>query len=79
LFIVPPCTTQKCEGEHRCTIARHEKTTNNAKTTFHAPESARECEGMNPHIPNELPLWELESQCIPKFLENNGKGQNSLD
>ncbi len=27
----------------------------------HAPGSAKECEGMNPHTPKELPLWELES------------------
>jgi len=31
--------------------------------TFHAPESAKECEGMNLHtLPSELPLWELESR-----------------
>jgi hypothetical protein len=28
---------------------------------------------------NELPLWELESQWTPKYLENNYKGQNPLD
>ncbi len=30
-------------------------------------------------LPNELPLWELESQWTPKFLENDCKGQNPLD
>jgi len=33
LFIVLPCTIQQHEGEHGCTIARHEKITNNTKTT----------------------------------------------
>jgi len=28
---------------------------------------------------NELPLWELESQWTPKFLENGCRGQNPLD
>jgi len=30
--------------------------------TFHVPRSARECEGMNPHI--------------PKFLDDDFRGQN---
>jgi len=30
-------------------------------------------------LPNELPLWELESRWTFKFLENNFKGQNPLD
>jgi hypothetical protein len=42
-------------------------------------ESVEECEGMNFTLPNELPFWELESQWIPKFSENNRKGQNPLD
>jgi hypothetical protein len=46
---------------------------------FHAPENEEECEGMNPTFPNELPLWELESQWTPKFLENDFRGQNSLN
>jgi hypothetical protein len=29
--------------------------------TSHAPRSVEECEGMNPHTPKELPIWELES------------------
>jgi hypothetical protein len=29
--------------------------------------------------PNELPLWEFESQWTSKFLEGDCKGQNSLD
>ncbi len=32
-----------------------------------------------PTLPSELPLWELESKWIPKFLEANCRGQNSLD
>jgi len=47
--------------------------------TFHAPKGARECKGMNPTLPNELPLWELESQWTPEFSEGNCRGQNSLD
>jgi hypothetical protein len=35
------------------------------------------CEGMNPTLPSELPLWELEFWWILQFSE--GMGQNSLD
>jgi hypothetical protein len=48
----------------------------NMGVTFHAPESAKECEGMKLHIPKWTPCWELESQWIPKFLEHNCRGQN---
>jgi len=47
--------------------------------TFHDGKSVRECEGMNPTFPNELPLWELESRWIPKFSKGDCRGQNSLD
>jgi hypothetical protein len=47
--------------------------------TFHAPGSVKECEGMNPHTPKELPLWKLESWWTPKFLKSNCRGQNPLD
>jgi hypothetical protein len=30
-------------------------------------------------LPNELSLWELESQWTPKISENNFRGQNPLD
>ncbi len=30
-------------------------------------------------LPREIPLWELESQWTPKFLENNCTSQNSMD
>jgi hypothetical protein len=30
-------------------------------------------------LPSELPLWELESQWIPKFSKNECKSQNSLN
>jgi hypothetical protein len=47
--------------------------------TFHIPRSAKECEGMNPHTPKELPLWELESRWTPEFSEGNCMGQNLID
>jgi hypothetical protein len=47
--------------------------------TFHVLESVGKCEGMNPIIPNELPLWELEFRWTSKFSEGNCRGQNSLD
>jgi hypothetical protein len=47
--------------------------------TFHAPGSVGECEGMNPTLPSELPLWELESLWTPEFSESHCKGQNPLD
>ncbi len=31
------------------------------KITSHALRNVEECEGMNPTLPNELPLWERES------------------
>jgi hypothetical protein len=30
-------------------------------------------------LPRELPLWEVESQWTPEFLESDFKGQNPLD
>ncbi len=30
-------------------------------------------------LPNELPLWELESRWTPKFTKSNCRGQNPLD
>jgi hypothetical protein len=47
--------------------------------TFHVHGSVGECERMNPHIPSELPLWDLEFRWTSKCLEGNFKGQNSLD
>jgi hypothetical protein len=51
--------------------------------TFHAPKSAKECEGMNPHTPKRtrtlgvgLPV---DSQWTPESSESNCRGQNSLD
>jgi hypothetical protein len=34
--------------------------------TFHVLENVRECKGINLTLPNELPLWELESQRTPE-------------
>ncbi len=48
------------------------------RATFHAPESAKECEGMNPHTLKWTPRWELESQWTPKSSERNCRGQNPL-
>jgi hypothetical protein len=39
-------------------------------------ESVRE---WSPTLPNELPLWELESQWTPKSSEGDFRNQNSLD
>jgi hypothetical protein len=41
--------------------------------TFHAPESVRECEGLNPHTPK------LESWWIPESSESDFRDQNPLD
>jgi hypothetical protein len=51
----------------------------NLGVTFHVPGNAGKCEGMNPTLLNEFPLWELESQWTPKLIEGNCRGQNSLD
>jgi hypothetical protein len=51
----------------------------NPGVTFHVPGSAKECEGMNPHIPKGTPTWELKSQWTPESLESDCRGQNSLD
>ncbi len=45
----------------------------------HAPGSARECEGINPHTPKGIPLWELESWWTPECSESDCKGQNPMD
>ncbi len=47
--------------------------------TSHTLGSAKECEGMNPHTPKELPLWELESRWTPESLEGNCRGENPMD
>ncbi len=42
-----------------------------SRVTFHAPGNAKECEGMNPHTPKELPLWAIvgvKTQWIEGFL-----------
>jgi hypothetical protein len=49
------------------------------RITFHAPESARKCEGMNPHLLSEVSFWELDSQWTFKSSEGNCRGPNSLD
>ncbi len=46
--------------------------------TFHTPESAKECEGMNLHTPKELPLWELESRWTLESLEGNCRAPKFL-
>ncbi len=43
------------------------------------PGSVGECEGMNPTLPSELPLWELVFQWTPESSRGNFRGQNSLD
>ncbi len=54
-----------------------------AKNEFRSHIScSQECKrvwGMNPTLPNELPLWELESQWTPEFSEGDCRGWNSLD
>jgi hypothetical protein len=45
----------------------------------HALGGVGECEGMNPYIPKELQLWELESQWILESSEIDYRGQNALD
>jgi hypothetical protein len=42
---------------------------------FHAPRNVGECDGMNPTLPNELPLWELESRWISKFSKSDYRGR----
>jgi hypothetical protein len=44
----------------------------------HALGSVRDCEGMNPHTPEGIQLWELEFRWTPKFSEGNFRGQNSM-
>ncbi len=46
---------------------------------FWEVESMGEWENWTSTLPNELPLWELESQWTPKFSESNFRGQNTLD
>jgi hypothetical protein len=46
--------------------------------TFHVPGSVGECEGMNPTLPSELPLWKLEFRWILESSQGDYRGQNSL-
>jgi hypothetical protein len=47
------------------------------RVTFHAPDSAGECEGLNPPTPK----WASTLGIIgtPKYSEGDCRGQNSLD
>jgi hypothetical protein len=45
---------------------------------FHAPESAKECEGMNHHTPKWIPCWELKSWWTPESSKWDCRGQNLL-
>jgi hypothetical protein len=47
--------------------------------TFHAPGSVGKCDRMIPTLPNELPLWKLESRWTSGFSKGDCKGQNSLE
>jgi hypothetical protein len=47
--------------------------------TSHTPGSVGKCEGVNLHIPKQLPLWEMESRWTSKILKSNFRGQNSMD
>ncbi len=58
-----------------CKVAGQERSLG---ITFHAPRSAKECEGMNLHTPKWTPCWELESQWTPKSSECDCRGQNPL-
>jgi len=51
----------------------------NPRDTFHAPRSARKLREWTPTPPTEFPFWELESQWIFEFSEDDYKSQNSLD
>jgi hypothetical protein len=37
-------------------------------------QECRKMEGMNPTLPNELPLWELKSKWTSKSSKSNFKG-----
>jgi hypothetical protein len=39
----------------------------------------KEWEGMNPTLPSELPLWELESRWISESSKSDWRRQNPLD
>jgi hypothetical protein len=44
--------------------------------TFHVVGSAKECERMNPHTPEWIPCWELESKWIPRIFKAQLQGLN---
>jgi hypothetical protein len=46
---------------------------------IHVLESVGECEGMNPTLPGELPVWKLETQWTFESSEGDCRGQNSLE
>jgi len=48
------------------------------RVTFHVLKSVGKCEEMNPHIPSELSLWELEFGWTPEFLDGDYMDQNLL-
>jgi hypothetical protein len=62
--------TRACKG------ASHEWS---MEVTFHAPESVRECEGMNPHTPTWTPILKVGVWWTFEFSKGDVKGQNSLN
>jgi hypothetical protein len=48
------------------------------EVTSHTPGNVRQCEGVNPHTPRQLPLWEMEFRWTIETSKNNFKGQNSM-
>jgi hypothetical protein len=56
-----------------CKVASQE---GDPRVTSLAPGSVKSVEEWTLTLPNELPLWELESQMDSKFLERDYRGQN---
>jgi hypothetical protein len=50
-----------------------------AESHIHILKSVKEYEGMNSHTSKWTPFWELKSLRIFESLENDLRGQHSLD
>jgi hypothetical protein len=72
-------TTLALGSRPRQKLERVQAKKGSPRITSHVPGSVRECEGMNPQLPSELPLWELEPQWTFESSKNDYRGQNPLD
>ncbi len=78
-YPVQKCRNPSLELTTKARACRNVGQEGNPGVTFHAPGSAKECEGMNPHTPKGTPTLGVGVPVDFEFSKNDCRGQNSLD